>query len=1095
MEKKVILLVFLALSAIPFASAQYTGDIPAVNPVTPNEAAMFKPVAQPIGSFSGTVPIDIPLFTAGRPSMPVPMSLSYNGSGFKVEEYASSVGLGWNLSVGGSITRVVHGLADDVTGGYITSSGYKPSQILSYYTYTQLEPPMNDDREGGLDLEPDEFYFTCNGLSGKFHFDENGKVQVEEASGITIVPVLDGYQNQISGWTLTDNKGNIYYFGGSAPHTSSTAVDQNSISYSSNNGYTNLPASQIYNIDWHLVEIDDMNGHDLAEFDYSTNENYIETRLEAYMKLQTAGTSECDAGESYDGDETFATSETFESVLTNIYTPVDQITIYGDYNRVDYTGGWRVDSIRQTDLSGNLKKMYHFNYNYFYQPGFPTGEDAYYKRLELLNISEFGATGRDSLSHSFDYNTSYNLPSRMSRGQDYWGFYNGEDYNWTLLPNGSYTAMGETVSEGSLGERRPSFPYSEANMLTKIHFPTGGTRAFTYEANQYLWDPESTATPDASYDQYESLYANSFNLYSNPQYQSNFTIADQSGGTTWNFYIDGCCYYGSYTVQVLDQYGYTVYATFSNQLSGSISLENGTYQVQFTYDVYNCTIYDFNAYWDQLSMNSSTLDRYGRTLDEDNMTGPGVRIREVDDYDPVSGQTISTQYQYNLFSDSTLTSGLLITPTSVLTNMSSSSADCGYYRLTANSNYPLSQQGGSYVNYTDVRTYQTNNGRTDQHFSYDFDNPQGGAYGDFLTMLLDNSWRRGKLLSTRYYDNSGNLLRMDTTAYSIVGDNSSYWAPDPSYYPDTTGSSNFRQTFAVGFNVHAWIDPVYPGLLDYDYYPWVLTSQFMGADSTVSHLYTSNGSQVQKTAYSYYDSLSHPLLRQDQHWLNSSVTELHDYRYAFDSATMFLLGLSSGDRSMKTTLRSLNYFQPLEITTRKQQSSDTSFVEGMHYGFGSFYVYPRTYYYPNLARHYTTLSNYTDMNFVSYDSIGNLAEQYKTGGPHTVWLWGYSYTQPVAKIVGTTYSAATAFVTNATLQHPSSDNDIRTQVNNIRSGLAGAKALVTTYTWTPLFGMTSQVDPGGTITYYDYDNHGRLLDIRDQNNNIVKRFTYTLNNP
>ena len=60
--------------------------------------------------------------------------------------------------------------------------------------------------------------------------------------------------------------------------------------------------------------------------------------------------------------------------------------------------------------------------------------------------------------------------------------------------------------------------------------------------------------------------------------------------------------------------------------------------------------------------------------------------------------------------------------------------------------------------------------------------------------------------------------------------------------------------------------------------------------------------------------------------------------------------------------------------------------------------------------------------------------------------------------------------------------------------MASAKALVTTYTYSTIFGMTSMVDAAGTITYYDYDSHGRLQDVRDANNNIVKRYSYTINN-
>jgi YD repeat-containing protein len=301
------------------------------------------------------------------------------------------------------------------------------------------------------------------------------------------------------------------------------------------------------------------------------------------------------------------------------------------------------------------------------------------------------------------------------------------------------------------------------------------------------------------------------------------------------------------------------------------------------------------------------------------------------------------------------------------------------------------------------------------------------------------------------------------------------------------------QAVTLGYKVHAWIDPVYVGTLDYCYDPYYLTTQFLVPDSTVTYIYTPTGTQTEKTAFTFNDSLLHPLIRQDQHFINDTFTVLHDYRYAFDANSAFLLSLSSGDISMKSTLLGFNYFQPLEVTTRKQRGSDTSFVEGTHYSFSSFPIFHSTYYYPSLVRHYTTPQNYRDINLVTYDSLGHLAEEYKTGDVHTVWLWGYNYTRPVAKISGTTYSTAMSYINNLTLQFPSSDNDIRTQVNAVRTGLAGSSALVTTYTYSTIFGMTSQVDAGGVITYYDYDSHGRLQDVRDMANRIIKRYSYMVN--
>ncbi|MBC7884853.1 MAG: hypothetical protein H7X99_05225 [Saprospiraceae bacterium] len=51
-------------------------------------------------------------------------------------------------------------------------------------------------------------------------------------------------------------------------------------------------------------------------------------------------------------------------------------------------------------------------------------------------------------------------------------------------------------------------------------------------------------------------------------------------------------------------------------------------------------------------------------------------------------------------------------------------------------------------------------------------------------------------------------------------------------------------------------------------------------------------------------------------------------------------------------------------------------------------------------------------------------------------------------------------------------------------------AQMTTYTFDPLIGMTSQCDINNRITYYEYDSYNRLSLIRDENKNIVKMFCY-----
>ncbi len=49
---------------------------------------------------------------------------------------------------------------------------------------------------------------------------------------------------------------------------------------------------------------------------------------------------------------------------------------------------------------------------------------------------------------------------------------------------------------------------------------------------------------------------------------------------------------------------------------------------------------------------------------------------------------------------------------------------------------------------------------------------------------------------------------------------------------------------------------------------------------------------------------------------------------------------------------------------------------------------------------------------------------------------------------------------------------------------------MTTYTHLPGIGMTSQTDPNGNTTYYEYDALGRLSAIRDNERRLLRTYQY-----
>ena len=128
-----------------------------------------------------------------------------------------------------------------------------------------------------------------------------------------------------------------------------------------------------------------------------------------------------------------------------------------------------------------------------------------------------------------------------------------------------------------------------------------------------------------------------------------------------------------------------------------------------------------------------------------------------------------------------------------------------------------------------------------------------------------------------------------------------------------------------------------------------------------------------------------------------------------------------------------------------------------------------------------------------YDQNANVASIAKENDITYTYLWGYSKTYPVAEVIGKSYNEVVtqSGIDLSILDNPTNDVSLRLELNKLRS-LSGC--LVTTYTYKPLIGMTSQTDPNGRTTYYEYDGFGRLSFVRDQDGNILKKYCYNYYN-
>ncbi|WP_430906180.1 hypothetical protein [Maribacter sp. 2-571] len=138
-----------------------------------------------------------------------------------------------------------------------------------------------------------------------------------------------------------------------------------------------------------------------------------------------------------------------------------------------------------------------------------------------------------------------------------------------------------------------------------------------------------------------------------------------------------------------------------------------------------------------------------------------------------------------------------------------------------------------------------------------------------------------------------------------------------------------------------------------------------------------------------------------------------------------------------------------------------------------------------------------------YDAKGNMLQYKKADGPQQRMLWGYNDQYPIAKIENMGQENILALesqlrdLSEADNDHCSQGSCAEQQLRNAQQTLREAlpDAMVTTYTYDPLIGITSMTDPRGYTIYYQYDEQNRLKAVRDADGNLLNDYEYAYKNP
>jgi len=477
--------------------------IPELTMPNPETAGLGRYGNIPINHYTGTANIAVPLYTINFDGLEIPINLSYNTGGIKIDQEATWVGLGWTLSCEPVITRQIKGLCD-ITGG--------EGGATRGYIYTDIPlPNYNSQTEElierlkiyyypfahscGWDTEPDIFTANIFGESISFILTQkalsNGVIDVKMINGDKGYKVE--YIEKEKSFIISNSAGYKFFF--SNIERSITALQNGTNGYAVTSSYKDPLITG-----WKLNKIVSPNEKKL-EFTY---ENIV-TQSQP-IKSNTKKRIVCGyRPTAWPGDD--PNNIIGYTSYVNGYGISYLKSISSDDIKIEFKSSERLDLGSEKEYITNISNYigftskrpqrlnniiiknslndtiynFSFNYSYFNENKINEEYPEKYLRLKLNSIYNHNLLYRE-----FSYINSDVLSEKTSMNSDFWGFYNGSN-NYSkgfpsLFKEYSCTYQNRLYIEG--GNRFPNINFSQNGLLETIIYPTGGYTKFNYESNE-----------------------------------------------------------------------------------------------------------------------------------------------------------------------------------------------------------------------------------------------------------------------------------------------------------------------------------------------------------------------------------------------------------------------------------------------------------------------------------------------------------------------------------------------------------------------------------------------------------------------------------
>lgn len=1142
MLKTKIIVIFITVLFTNTICSQVTKDLPNYFPVSPNAASFAKQGLFPVDYYTGKLNISIPLYTIKTKELNVPISVSYNSAGIQLDELASWVGLGWNLNAGGAVIRNVKGIPDtntmvpDIRNLAFTQENYN----TLFYQYDPY-------KFNAVDPAYDEFIVNAPGLSGTFYF-VNNKAVFKDLQNTVVKTLLINNQLLLNTPTLeiTKDDGTIYRFGQSLD-----GYNANEIVNNTSDVYT-----PEYIATWYLTEIIPANSKsakDMMSFKYKLLDNTSDYAIVIGEQLvdNAITTNVTPSLKSVFPNR----SSSNKQFLTAINFNSGTIEFTSTQNRLDLTEDYKLDKISVYSLKGTTKTLiqeYGFVFDYYIRSGGastsqpPTVSDnVTYAYTSARNIASRNKSLKLTqitnnilnTKHTFEYENT-TLPSRGTTKKDYWGYINGNTGNLsppTLISRQSpWDALQNFSVMVGNGDRTASETLMQSGILQKITYPEGGYSVFEYEANRYF---EYVTTPIITYRSATAIaYGSGCNYNAGPNtstttFSPSSTYVQGSGKITYGF------------TEATQESGPNTKVTFNSTIyfrpnpSGSkYPAGSGTENIRFGTGPYSLGAYEYRTGgtgaagcpFSYITASWQEVTDTGTPILTARLLG-GLRIKSVKSYDGKNSNAAYTKlYQYSsenplikegngtyvrgMFTDNHKSDIIPVFSTSALfDNNSGGSPSITYGKVTEiESEANNTKQNGKteyyYENIPVTRLFEMNAGNLPTVFrspnwnimqSFDIELPSRSLTN--FAFYKNDLWNQGSLLKKIIYKtgaatdtykiihstvNQYTVLKESTLPYNIVFN--SFPIPQfPNEYPIT-----FNLPYSQDSDYHS-------GSF---YYAIGQTSQGKKQiTSTTETDYDINevATNQKITTYSYENPAHYQLTKTEttnskNEILRTQLSYPQDLLVTGQTTEMQkLVTQNKIDKPVKTETF-VNNIQTSESITKYEESAATGTLllpKEIHSSKGTVETFP--FIAANRKINFTLY----DTDVVNGTTVGNgnvLEYTIENGTPVSI-IWGYNKTQPIAKIENATYSQISSYIT--TLQNISNtgtESDLVTALNTLRNSLP--YAMVTTYTYLPIVGVSTITDPKGDTITYIYDTAGRLKFVKDEDGNLLSENQYHYKN-